>query len=308
MGSLEGGVFLSQVIFWCDKSKREDGFFYKSAKEWEAETFLSPYKVRKYSEKLQELGVLEIKLKKANGAPTNHYRFRFRNFAESFVKFLTMENQKSDNGLLKNEQSITETTTEKTTETTQRIEGSSASPQLFQTEGCANAQGQAPSSSSGNGRPSPSSQKRKPQGKQTDFSGIFNPDQTTEFSSDLDKLLASMLRAEARAAGRRGPQKFQTLEQKNTWRNAAETIVAMEGKEELVEAVRYALGQGRYSRSAVINTVKVWADNLKDPPKKKYGSGGYTNPNDVDYSQFTDDIPDPNDLPEIDPEAAKYLQ
>jgi hypothetical protein len=52
MGSLEGGVFLSQLIFWSDKSKRKDGWFYKKHEEWQTETMLSQYKVNKYTEQL----------------------------------------------------------------------------------------------------------------------------------------------------------------------------------------------------------------------------------------------------------------
>lgn len=101
MGSLEGGVFLSQVIFWSDKSKRTDGWFYKSYEEWEEETLLSQYKIGKYARKLTELGVLEVQTKKANGAPTCHYRLDYEKFSSLFIEFLT-------NGLSKISQSITE--------------------------------------------------------------------------------------------------------------------------------------------------------------------------------------------------------
>ncbi len=104
MKSLEGGIFLSQLIFWSDKGKRADGWFYKSYKEWQEETFLSQYKVSKYTDVLVNQGVLEIKIKKANGAPTLHYRFDYEKFNNLFIEFLTMDS-------IKISQSITETTT-----------------------------------------------------------------------------------------------------------------------------------------------------------------------------------------------------
>jgi len=91
MGDLEGGVFLSQVIFWSDKGRGEPGWFYKSFQEWQDELLLSRYKVGQFTERLAELGVLETKLKRANGAPTVHYKFDFEKFAELFCKFLQME-------------------------------------------------------------------------------------------------------------------------------------------------------------------------------------------------------------------------
>lgn len=116
LGSLDGALFLSQVIYWSDKSNSE--WFYKSYKEWKDEICLSKYEVSKQSKKLQAMNLLETKLKKANGAPTVHYKFSFDEFEKSFVHFL-------DNGKLKNltmesketDQSLTETTTETTTET-----------------------------------------------------------------------------------------------------------------------------------------------------------------------------------------------
>lgn len=69
-GSLAGGVFLNQLIFWSDKGK--EGWFYKSFEEWEAESFLSRYEVNKYAEMLQKLGMLETEIRR-NGR--SNYRY-----------------------------------------------------------------------------------------------------------------------------------------------------------------------------------------------------------------------------------------
>ena len=71
---LNTALILNQVVFWSDRTKRKDGFFYKSYKEWGEETFLSQYQVKRSIKKLEELSLVETKLKKANGAPTVHYK------------------------------------------------------------------------------------------------------------------------------------------------------------------------------------------------------------------------------------------
>jgi hypothetical protein len=129
MGSLEGGVFLCQLLYWCDKGSKE--WFYKSHKEWHAETFLSEYQIRQATKRCVELGFLETKLKRANGAPTMHYKVDGRKFMDSIMKNLRIESEKFENQIPKNlrmdsekfEDVLTETTTEITTENT-----SSSSP------------------------------------------------------------------------------------------------------------------------------------------------------------------------------------
>lgn len=160
MEGLEGGAFLSQIVYWSDRSNRKDGFFYKTNKEWKDELFLTPYSVKKYTDILVGKGFLEAVLKKANGAPTYHYKLNmdklievlgdytlekhgllkneesivknsimdYQNFnngllknEEWIIKNSIMDYEKFNNGLLKNEESITEITTEITTETTTKI-------------------------------------------------------------------------------------------------------------------------------------------------------------------------------------------
>lgn len=109
MGSLEGGVFLSQLLYWSDKGK--DGWFYKSYREWEEEIYLTEYQVKKASKLCVERGFLEVGVKKANGAPTVHYRLSFEKFLESIPKFLTLDSEKFGNPI----QEISETYKQKNT-------------------------------------------------------------------------------------------------------------------------------------------------------------------------------------------------
>jgi len=108
-------IVLAQLIYWHDKGEIK-GRFYKSYKEWQQETGLSVYSVKRAIEHLGEFASTEIH--RANGAPTVHYYFKMDEFSESFLKFLTMDNEKFNNGKLKISQSLTKITTKPTTKNT----------------------------------------------------------------------------------------------------------------------------------------------------------------------------------------------
>ena len=112
-------ALLNQLIYWSDRTNRKDGYFYKSYKEWEEEIHLSKYQVMRSIKKLKNMGIVETALKKANGAPTVHYKVDSEVTSQWIVKFLN--NGKSTNLTMDSEetqQSLTEITTEITTETT----------------------------------------------------------------------------------------------------------------------------------------------------------------------------------------------
>lgn len=73
-GSLELGVFLERIVWWSDKTSRTDGFFWKKAEEWGEELCVSYDQVNRMTKKLESLGFIETSLKRANNAPTTHYR------------------------------------------------------------------------------------------------------------------------------------------------------------------------------------------------------------------------------------------
>jgi len=74
LGSIEAALFFQQCYYWKDKTKRKDGFFYKTIKEFEEETTINRYRQDKVRKHLIKIGAIETKLIKANGAPTTHYR------------------------------------------------------------------------------------------------------------------------------------------------------------------------------------------------------------------------------------------
>ena len=95
VGEYPAAALLNQIVFWSDKSKRKDGFFYKTYKEWEEELALSEYQVRRCVKQLEEKGVVETKLKKANGSPTLHYKLDHKALEHWLLKELKNGNQRN---------------------------------------------------------------------------------------------------------------------------------------------------------------------------------------------------------------------
>ncbi len=116
MESINGGIFLSQLIYWSDKTKNPEGYIYKTYEDWEKEIAVSKYHINKETKKMIKMGFLKTKIKKANGNPTVHYKFNIDLFTDAFVKFLTNQNEKLNELKLNNSLSITEITTKTKTE------------------------------------------------------------------------------------------------------------------------------------------------------------------------------------------------
>ena len=117
MGSLDGALFLSQMLYWTGKGNNPDGWIYKTFNEWEEELTLSKYKINKARQTLEGMGALETTIKKANGNPTVHYRLKRKELEEALVKFL---NTRSLKNLTNHESETLQSLTETTTETTNR--------------------------------------------------------------------------------------------------------------------------------------------------------------------------------------------
>lgn len=116
-GDINAALLLNQIVYWSDRSNRTDGFFYKTYDEWERETSLTQYQVARAVKKLKKIGILETKIKRANGAPTVHYKLNFELLTNSIIKKL--DNPLSRNLIMdyqETSQSLTETRTETTTE------------------------------------------------------------------------------------------------------------------------------------------------------------------------------------------------
>ena len=93
LGDFNTAAFLNQLIFWSDKTKRKDGYFYKTYTEWNEELLLSEYQVRRSSKILKEKGLIDTKLKRANGSPTLHYKVNMDKLSDSILNKLKNRNQ-----------------------------------------------------------------------------------------------------------------------------------------------------------------------------------------------------------------------
>lgn len=111
-GNIEDALLLSQIVYWTDRTKMDDGWFAKSYAEWQDEIALSKYQVMAATKRLAVAGV-ETMVRKFNGAPTVHYRLRKSDFALWIVKKLDERKSRNlTNDSEETSQSSTETTSE----------------------------------------------------------------------------------------------------------------------------------------------------------------------------------------------------
>lgn len=112
MGELEGGVFLSQLIYWSDKGSRSDGWIYKKAHEWERELGIKRKSLERNTKELVKRNILETKvMKDSNGTPAKHYRIKQDILQSELLKFMSSDLYDGTNGnVLSDKSSITKTT------------------------------------------------------------------------------------------------------------------------------------------------------------------------------------------------------
>jgi hypothetical protein len=87
-------LLLSQILYWSDKTDNPDGWFYKTADEWQAEIGMSGYQVRRAATILAKFGVV-TEVHKVKTTPKMHYRIDMSLFTDLILKFL--ENQEVSN-------------------------------------------------------------------------------------------------------------------------------------------------------------------------------------------------------------------
>src|SRR5690625_1786347 len=78
-------LILNQSIYYSSITKRKDGYFYKTYREWKEETFLSQYQVKRSVERLKALKLIDTKLKRAEGSPTLHYKVLMDNLQDLII-------------------------------------------------------------------------------------------------------------------------------------------------------------------------------------------------------------------------------
>ena len=105
-------AMLNQLIYWSSRTKNGSEWIYKSLSDWQDEVGGI---TRHTINKLRELPYVETDLRKANGAPTLHYRIDFEKLMDALSDILKMELPKTTNPINENSKSLTETTSDITT-------------------------------------------------------------------------------------------------------------------------------------------------------------------------------------------------
>jgi len=116
-GGVKAAVFLSQAFFWHYRTKDKDGWFYKTADEWEEETGLTRREQESARKSLRSLGIIE-EVKK--GVPCRI----FYKINEAKLENLLQQNSQSsfdESAKLESTKAPTLIKTETTTETTTEI-------------------------------------------------------------------------------------------------------------------------------------------------------------------------------------------
>ena len=93
----EAAVFLSQIIYWSDKSYLEDGWIYKTYAEWEKELFIKERKLRRLKDYLVAKGYIEMRLLHRNGIPVCHWRVTVKVIDSLLMLYTGKKQEESQN-------------------------------------------------------------------------------------------------------------------------------------------------------------------------------------------------------------------
>lgn len=96
-------LVLKQLVFWSNKTKRTDGFFYKKSEELEQETDLTRRQIDRIVAKLVKENLVETELKRANGAPTRHFKINQDNIISRLHQ---MVQSNAPNGAIRMHQTV----------------------------------------------------------------------------------------------------------------------------------------------------------------------------------------------------------
>jgi hypothetical protein len=95
-GSVTAAVMLSQAVYWSRRTKNAAGWFYKSHVEWTDETGLSRKEQNTARTKLREFDWWQEDKRKANGAPTIHYRINLNGLYRELSALATSSGEIED--------------------------------------------------------------------------------------------------------------------------------------------------------------------------------------------------------------------
>ena len=88
-GDASKALYLAQLMYWCDRATRPDGFIWKKKADWEKEIGIKKKSIERYEKEFVEAGFLIIKVHKADGGfPTNHYKLDWNKLKGCIIKTL----------------------------------------------------------------------------------------------------------------------------------------------------------------------------------------------------------------------------
>lgn len=115
-GTLEAAMLLDQLLYWTSRSVM-GGWIAKSDAEFQDELCLTRYSVRAARDRLVEMGIVEVDVRRFNNFPTQHYHLMMDQLLAKWSEFLSRLSEieqtdcsKSDSRLSEIEQTLTETT------------------------------------------------------------------------------------------------------------------------------------------------------------------------------------------------------
>ena len=92
VGNRNAGAMVRRLIYWFSRPDyNKDDYVHKSWRDWGAEVGLSRGQVKRVHKNgyLEAIGIERV-LKKADGVPTNHYRWDIEVFLDALANFLDM--------------------------------------------------------------------------------------------------------------------------------------------------------------------------------------------------------------------------
>ena len=86
-------MMLNQILYWHVRGNKTKGF-YKSDVEWNKELGLERSSIISSRRLLEAMQIIRTDVKKARGAPTNHYKLDFEHLKRQFSYFMTVPTPK----------------------------------------------------------------------------------------------------------------------------------------------------------------------------------------------------------------------
>ena len=114
LGGIDEAIFVQQLYYWSDKGRDKEGWIYKTKKEWEEETTLTPKMQDRVRKSLVKTGVLITELKAVGNKPILHYKLDIAMIQKVIMQY---DERYDCNDTKGNIPSYTEITSENTTDT-----------------------------------------------------------------------------------------------------------------------------------------------------------------------------------------------